>query len=247
MEIPSFRPQPDSPLGCASTRPASTKTTCLPSPVASQTRMTSSHLLRGCGGAVAGGAPAHRCCHRGSRLAGPPALGPTTTAAQEGPSAAVKTPADPLTEACLSGSSPRAHTHPCGPPTEQTARPTLRQLGPLPVHTPGAKTQAPHRLGVGRSAERRDPAGRAGRGARGPEVAGVRAERYLNVLLFVQDPLPAGRSPSVAGCALPPGTGRCGKQLGAGRRARRRHRYPSSTRAAQARGAGVGRARCAGA
>ena len=102
MEIPSFRPQPDSPLGCASTRPASTKTTCLPSPVASQTRMTSSHLLRGCGGAVAGGAPAHRCCHRGSRLAGPPALGPTTTAAQEGPSAAVKTPADPLTEACLS-------------------------------------------------------------------------------------------------------------------------------------------------
>ena len=188
---------------------------------------------------MAGDEPAHRCGHPGSRLAEPPALAPTTTAAQEGLSVAVQTSADPLTDPCLSGSSPRAQTHPCGPPTARTARPTLRRLGPPPVHTPGARTQAAPQPRGG-SAERREPAGSAGRGARGPEVAGVCAERYLNVLLFVQDPLPARRSPSLAGCALPPRPGRRGNQLGARRRARRRHRYPSSARAAQARRGGGG-------
>lgn len=123
-----------------------------------------------------------------------------------------------------------------------------RQRGQLARHSASSAPACPQAGGEdsgcptasGGSAERRDPAGSAGRGARGPEVAGVRAERYLNVLLFVQDPLPARRSPSLAGCALPPGPGRRGKQLGAGRRARRRHRHPSNARAAQARRGGGG-------
>lgn len=103
-------------------------------------------------------------------LRGPPALAPTTTAAQEGLSAAVQTPADPLTKACLSGSSPRAHTHPCGPPTARTARPTLRQLGPRVSTRRGRRLRLPHRLGGERGAS--GPGGERGAGSAGPGSRG---------------------------------------------------------------------------